>query len=121
MGPTVPRVTYALLFLNIFVFLAGWGLAWHHNVPLNAYLLHDADKVETRVKLNKVLYWTGSVSGLDIIRGEWWRLLTACFVHIGAIHLAVNMYGLYVVGPLLERMWGPFRFLALYLITGLCG
>src|SRR5207248_2854033 len=44
-----------------------------------------------------------------------------CFVHIGFLHLLVNMYSLYVVGPLLERMWGRWLFLLLYLITGLLG
>src|SRR5262249_22904687 len=44
-----------------------------------------------------------------------------CFVHIGLLHLGVNMYSLYVVGPLLERMWGTWRYLLLYLITGLAG
>ena len=34
---------------------------------------------------------TGGVSDPDLLRGDWWRLLTSCFVHVGALHLAVNM------------------------------
>src|SRR5260370_12268901 len=72
-----------------------------------------------------VLHQIGSLRGGDIyVKHEWWRLVTCCFVHIGFFHLAVNMYSLFVVGPLLERLWGPIGFLVLYLIArvgGSCG
>lgn len=64
----------------------------------------------------------GFLTGEDVyVRGEWWRLITACFGHIGWMHLAVNMYSLFAVGPLLERLWGSGRFLTLYLLSGLGG
>jgi rhomboid protease GluP len=53
--------------------------------------------------------------------GEAWRLLTATFVHIGYIHLLVNMYCLKVMGPLVERFLGHAGFLVLYLVAGLSG
>jgi membrane associated rhomboid family serine protease len=46
--------------------------------------------------------------------GEWWRVLTAGFLHIGPIHLLFNMYALWVLGRDLEMFFGRARFLALY-------
>lgn len=56
-----------------------------------------------------------------IDQGQVWRLLTAMFLHIGIIHLAVNQYSLYAVGTLLERFMGATRFAILYVLAGLCG
>ena len=56
-----------------------------------------------------------------VTAGQFWRLITPMFLHIGEIHFAVNMYSLYVLGPGLERHYGHARFLALYLIAGFAG
>jgi membrane associated rhomboid family serine protease len=53
--------------------------------------------------------------------GEWWRLLTAAFLHIGPLHLVLNMLALLVFGSELERQLGRWRFLALYLLSVLGG
>ncbi|MFP5370457.1 MAG: rhomboid family intramembrane serine protease [Actinomycetes bacterium] len=53
--------------------------------------------------------------------GEWYRLLTAAFLHIGPIHLAMNMLALLVFGSELERQLGRARFAALYLLSALGG
>lgn len=53
--------------------------------------------------------------------GEWWRMLTNTFIHIGIIHIAMNMYGLWQVGFLVERLLGNGRFLVTYLLAGLAG
>ncbi len=53
--------------------------------------------------------------------GEWWRLPTSMFLHVGIFHLALNMYGLWVLGRLVEQMLGSVRFLAVYLTAGLVG
>jgi len=53
--------------------------------------------------------------------GEWYRLLTAAFLHIGPVHLAMNMLALLVFGSELERQLGRVRFLALYLLSALGG
>lgn len=49
--------------------------------------------------------------------GEWWRLVTPVLVHGGLLHLLFNMYFLYLVGPLVEQLYGSVRFVALYLFT----
>ncbi|HYE96291.1 MAG TPA: rhomboid family intramembrane serine protease [Rubricoccaceae bacterium] len=46
--------------------------------------------------------------------GEWWRWLTAGFVHVGLAHMAFNLLTLFFFGPLIEGIIGPLRFLALY-------
>ena len=53
--------------------------------------------------------------------GEWWRVFTAAFLHIGIVHLAMNMLGLLLFGSELERQLGRRRFLALYLLSALGG
>ena len=63
----------------------------------------------------------GVLFGPYVANGDWWRLLTAAFLHYGPIHLAMNMYGLYLAGSLLEQVIGRWRFLLLYLASGLSG
>ncbi|WP_211316558.1 rhomboid family intramembrane serine protease [Niabella yanshanensis] len=53
------------------------------------------------------------------LEGQWWRLLTNCFVHIGILHLLLNMYALVYIGGLLEPYLGKARFLAAYLLAGI--
>ena len=53
--------------------------------------------------------------------GEYYRLVTAMFVHYGLIHLLTNMWALWIIGRPLEAMFGPVRFLAVYLVCGIGG
>jgi membrane associated rhomboid family serine protease len=53
--------------------------------------------------------------------GQYWRLIGAAFLHIGLLHLAGNMISLAIVGPALERVFGAWRFLSVYLIGALGG
>ncbi|MFC0429280.1 rhomboid family intramembrane serine protease [Kutzneria buriramensis] len=50
-------------------------------------------------------------------QGEWWRVLTSGFLHIGFIHLAVNMFSLWMIGRDLERVLGRIRFAAVYFLS----
>jgi membrane associated rhomboid family serine protease len=61
----------------------------------------------------------GYVGG--VASGEYYRLLTSMFLHFGLIHLAMNMWALWILGRSLEAALGPVRFLALYLTAGLGG
>jgi rhomboid protease GluP len=54
-----------------------------------------------------------------VVRHEYWRLLTALFLHYGLLHVAINLYALYLLGPELERLIGSFKFIMSYLIAGL--
>ncbi len=48
---------------------------------------------------------------------QWWRLVSAGFLHANAVHLAVNLYALLNLGPLIEGLWGPRRFLVIYTLA----
>jgi membrane associated rhomboid family serine protease len=65
-----------------------------------------------------VLVRLGAVSPDLVLAGEWWRLGAATLLHYGFLHIAMNMGGLYVLGPYVERALGRLRFLATYLISG---
>lgn len=55
------------------------------------------------------------------LEGQWWRLLTSCFIHIGIIHILMNMYALIFIGNLLEPQLGRIRYLSAYLLSGIGG
>jgi membrane associated rhomboid family serine protease len=54
-------------------------------------------------------------------RGEWWRLASCTFLHVGILHLALNMYGLWVLGRLVEQFLGSARMFVVYMAAGLGG
>lgn len=56
-----------------------------------------------------------------VAEGEWWRLISANFLHIGVGHWAVNTYSLFAVGPAMEAFFGPFRFWMVFLVAGAAG
>ncbi len=64
-----------------------------------------------------------NLGGLDpsavVVGHEYWRLLTALFLHYGALHVAINLLGLYLLGPALERTIGAVKFTISYLLSGL--
>jgi membrane associated rhomboid family serine protease len=66
-------------------------------------------------------YVSASGQPLGVAHGQWWRLFTAMFLHASFFHLAVNMYSLYFVGSIMEQVIGRWRFLLLYLASGLVG
>jgi membrane associated rhomboid family serine protease len=57
----------------------------------------------------------------DVMAGEWWRLLTVTLVHGNLIHLAFNMYALYIAGPLVEALYGRVLFVTFYLLAAAGG
>ncbi len=100
----VGRVTLLLIGLNVAVFL----------VELASASLHA--RIESRFAMLPGLPGLGGVAD-----GQYYRLLTAAFLHDGVLHIGLNMYVLYVVGPTLEGILGRGRFLALYLVAALGG
>ena len=92
--------------------------------PTVAYVLIA---VNVLMYLGSSQNFTGSVYrdfvlfGPLVAEGEWWRLLTAGFLHGGLFHLALNMYALYFLGRMLEPALGHVRFTALYFASLLAG
>ena len=95
-----------------------------HADPTVAYVLMA---VNVLMYLGQRASSTGSVYqdfvlyGPFVADGEWWRLLTAGFLHGGLLHLALNMYALYFLGRMLEPSLGHVRFAALYFASLLAG
>jgi membrane associated rhomboid family serine protease len=67
------------------------------------------------------IYEHGVLFGPVVADGEWWRLITAAFLHYGPVHLGLNMLVLWFIGPALEEYLGPPKYLLLYLVSGLAG
>ncbi|NMA69772.1 MAG: rhomboid family intramembrane serine protease [Desulfitobacterium sp.] len=100
-GLTKPILTYSLMAINFFVFL----LLTLDGGSTNTYVL-----VKYGAKVNEL-----------IRAGEVWRLLTSMFLHIGIIHLAFNSFALYALGPLVEELAGRWRFILIYISSGIMG
>ena len=99
-----PWVSYALVLLNAAV--------WLITLASGAALM--------QAPADKMLVWGGNAAS-EVQRGQWWRLLSAVFLHSGLMHLATNMVALLCTGPTVERVYGSRRFLLLYLGAGLAG
>jgi membrane associated rhomboid family serine protease len=112
-SPVRPRVALALLYVNLVWFAVGFVLAAQKGMGGEYLSLFGAPA--------QILHQIGAISPLDVERGQWWRLLTCCFVHIGLLHLGMNMYFLYALGSMVESMFGHVRFLILYLLAGFGG
>jgi membrane associated rhomboid family serine protease len=104
--PNEPWVTRALLAANVAVFLVTNRLAGGLS-PSNGQLTSLGQKM--------------ALQGPSVADGEWWRLVTSMFVHFGLLHIAFNMYALYLIGSVLERYVGSLRFALIYVVSGLAG
>lgn len=101
-----PVVTQALLGLNVFVFAV-------------SILLGDG--LFGAVGEDGLLREGAAFGPFIDVGGEWYRVATAGFLHYGLIHLAFNMYALWILGPMFERSLGPTRFMFTYVACLLGG
>ena len=97
-------ITKAMIAINVLVFLV--------NLAQGSSLNQTSGSVFDK----GALYVHG---GLD--QGEWWRLITAAFLHGNLLHLGMNMFVLWIVGAPVEQAIGRGRFLVLYFVSGLAG
>jgi membrane associated rhomboid family serine protease len=108
-----PIVTQALIAINVAVFVIQL---------FNGAELMRTDSgwiYENGVLINQGVNSSGQLVG--VAEGEWWRLTTATFLHGSIIHLGLNMLVLWFIGPALESFFGRWRYLLLYLVSGLAG
>ncbi|MDN5372847.1 MAG: rhomboid protease GluP [Carnobacterium sp.] len=96
-----PVVTYAFLFIQILAFIL---------MTLDGGSTNTATLVKYGAKFNPY-----------ILFGEWWRLITPIFLHIGFMHLLMNSVTLYYLGEQLESVFGHLRFAGIYLLSGIAG
>ncbi|MGA8041546.1 MAG: rhomboid family intramembrane serine protease [Terracidiphilus sp.] len=97
--------TYALVGLNCLVFL---GMAFR-GVSMSS------------PNAEQLLTWGADNAGAVLLGGQWWRIVTAMFVHVGILHLATNMWCLWNLGLLAEPLLGSFGVLVVYVLTGAAG
>jgi membrane associated rhomboid family serine protease len=108
----VGLVTRALITINIGLYLLELLLGGELNGTNNWIYEHG-------VLVSHAIGSDGQLIG--VAEGEWWRLITATFLHYGPLHLALNMLVLWFIGPALEEYLGRARFLLLYIVSGLAG
>ena len=71
--------------------------------------------------VDQLMYFGADRAGNVLIDGQWWRIVTAMFVHVGILHLATNMWCLWNLGLLAEPLMGSAGLLAVYILTGAAG
>ena len=94
----VPYITYLLVGINIILYIIPILIGQHTNL-INLY----------------------AVYGPAVKNGEYYRLLTGIFLHGNIIHLGFNCYALYIIGSQIESFLGKFKYLIIYLFSGLMG
>ena len=97
----LPIITYILVGINVLVYLAE---------------LMSGASMDTEKLLNM-----GATYTPYIMEGQWWRLLTAMFLHRGFMHIAGNMFALFVIGPYIEAYFRKWKFTVIYFVSGLFG
>ncbi len=106
--------TYLFMAISVVVFLSMLLFSWKYNGPLVYRGIPCADE------LTYSLVRFGAIQSNLVKMGEWWRLLTAGFLHIDTIHLLVNMYSLYIIGTQVENLMGKTHFVLVYLVSAIC-
>jgi rhomboid protease GluP len=108
-GPV--RMVPILILINLIAFAGSFAVAYRSGI--GAWQFLSGRGVEA-------LHKSGALGADDLARGEWWRLITNCFLHFGLLHITLNMFSLALLSRV-ESLWGSGRFLILYLTCGLCG
>ena len=87
---------------------------------VGVYLAELATGATVNANSGKI-FEQGALFGPLVADGDWWRLITAAFLHYGPIHLGMNMLALWWLGAPVEMALGHWRFLLLYIVSGLAG
>ena len=113
--PVPSTATAVLATANIVMFAAAWYLTQNAS----------ADELGPGSILGgidgRVLVRLGAKYGPLIFAGEWWRLVTAIFLHAGLLHIGLNLWVLIDIGPTVESLFATPKFIFLYLTTGVAG
>jgi membrane associated rhomboid family serine protease len=98
--------TYALIAINVIAFIAEVG---------------SGGSLALGFQASGSIFREASLYGPAVANGEWYRLITAGFLHAGLVHILFNMFALYILGSLLDPGIGTPRFLAVYFVSLLAG
>jgi rhomboid protease GluP len=102
---TKTPATYLLVGINCAVYLA--------------MVLRGISPVSPNVE--QLMHWGANNAGYVLIYGQWWRIVSAMFLHVGILHLGLNMWCLWNLGLLAEPLMGSFGLIAAYILTGAAG
>lgn len=120
--PGRPTATLTLIALNVGYFFFGIYLLQHGGMSLSEATNLYLNGAQQNPRVHHVLREQGSLRAEDVRQnGQWWRILASAFIHLGIFHIGMNMYALYVLGQLLEAMWGSFRMVVVYFISAITG
>lgn len=98
-------LTYGIIGINIFLYL------------ISAFLSGNIADMDMQTLVNM-----GALYGpLTVLKGEWWRLFTAMFLHGGMTHILMNMFSLYLIGRGVEVYFEKKAYVSIYLFSGLIG
>ncbi len=100
----VPLLTYSLIGINVLV----------------AALLFLYSQL-SGISYGELILTYGAKINSNILSGEYWRFITPVFLHANTAHLLLNCYSLFAVGVTVEKIYGRYRFLAIYFIAGIFG
>ncbi|MEP6569010.1 MAG: rhomboid family intramembrane serine protease [Acidobacteriota bacterium] len=103
------KFTIILLMANVFVFTLMWQTS---GMPLSLTAVIPA---EVLLPFGAKLNW------LIRTQHQWWRFVTPMFLHVNLLHLGVNMYSLWIVGPYVEKLYGSAKFVVFWVLTGVAG
>ncbi|MFD3156012.1 rhomboid family intramembrane serine protease [Haloimpatiens sp. FM7330] len=98
----VPIITYILIGINVLMYI------------ITAYLSHNIFNSNIQV-----LVYLGAKYNPLIASGQYYRLVACMFLHGGLMHLVLNMYGLYALGPLIEKIYGKIKYIIIYFTAGI--
>lgn len=103
--PKKPIVTYIIIAINVILYV----------IMYRSNLTGDINN------LDDTLIKYGAIVG-DLVRGgDYYRLITSAFIHIGIYHLLANMYSLFILGPNVEHFYGRGKYLCIYLYSAIMG
>ena len=111
--PIPSTATSALVAANIALYGVAWYLTQAVAEPGTASALGGID--------TRVLLRLGAKYGPLIFAGEWWRLVTAVFLHAGLLHIGMNLWCLVDLGPAVESLFSGAKFIVFYVVTGIVG
>jgi len=101
-SPKIPYITYGLIGINVIVFILMYIFG------------NGSEDIRTLINF-------GALSKIFVTMGDYYRLITSAFLHIGFLHLLCNMYALYILGKDIESFFGKSKFIFIYLISALVG